>query len=447
MASENSEESAYMLNAPPTPGTGDVEDWEDGGFEELMKQELAREFSGSEREPGTITTDEDGDLEAELAAEMFSSDIDEEPDPVGVEKSNALEDRIPQKVAAKERAKFKPDTQKVANNFFKAPARESQAHTRTGSNASAMAPISSLSTTSKLAKVPAKSKFTTPVPKFNSKTIIQGGGKVTTGSKLAAFTGTKAAAREAARLAKIADIKVQKKSVEDRRASMGIQATAKGEFDNKAAQTIGEVMHTVTKKPKHYHPDGEKRAMAMETSKASMVSTKANPEQKGVAVPVSRKKQMDPSEAKTAHDLTMSKMRSEAVLKGKKKKDAEVEREESKRVAKLAMANNLAAMAEHLQQGEMERQVKTRQLSDHYLAQAAAKNKRKRPDSESSAPLKKTKNPKKPVHKDLSSPHADEQEDENEASDEMEGVTVERKILAHKKTREKSAPSSKKRRA
>lgn len=380
MASENYDEPDHMLDAPPTPGTGDVEDWEDGGLEELVEADIAQVVSGSEEQSGAITTDENSTLEEELAAEIFGSDDEHEHDPIAVDDSDLFGDRIPQQLTAADIANLKPNPKTVANAFFKASTRKPKNYTRTGSSASAQAPIFSQSSTSTLAKVPTKGKFSKSDPKFNPMTIFSLDKKATPGSKLVELTKTNAADKKAVKDAsKVADLKAKNKAVEERRASMGVQANAKGAFDQKP----------------------------------------------------------DPKEAKTkaAYALKKSKLPSEAVKKGKEQ-DAMLEREESKRVADLAMTKNLEAMPEHLPQGEMEGQARARQLSGAFLAEAAATSKRKRPEAESSAPSKKTKTSKMTVHKDLSSPHVYEQEDEDEPADEMEGVRVERKILAPKRTKQ-----------
>lgn len=438
MASENHDESDHMLDAPPTPGTGDVENWEDGGFEDTVEEDIAKAVSRGEEESDTVTTNENGNFEAELAAEMFGSDDDNKPDPIAIDDSDLFGDRIPQELTAEELANFKPDAKTVAHNFFKAPARKSKDHTRSGSNVSAQPPIFSQSTTSKLAKVPMKGKFAKPVPKFNSMTIVPGYGQVTPGSKMAELTETMAADQEAAKHAmKIAVLKAKNKAFEDRRASIGVQATAKAGFGKKGAQAMEEVMHTEVKKPEHYHPDGRKLAMVMEARKSMIASERTKPDQKVIAIPTPRKKEKQAVKAKTAHDLEESKLRSEAVKKGKKQQqDAMLEREENKQIAGLATAKKMADMPAHLQQGEMERQARASRLSDELLAAAAAKNKRKRTEAKSSAPSKKMKTSKMPAHKDLISAHVDEQEDEDEAADEMQGVTVERKIMVHKKTKQ-----------
>lgn len=399
-----------MLDEPPTPGTGDVDGWKDGELEGLLEQTLAAEPEEhlSEEPPATIAASGD----------------------------HKEADGVQEHTAQKTPRKIKPHHKTVADSFFKAPNRKPQEHTRTKSNASAQPFIFSKPTTGKLAKVPTKGQFPKPVPKFNPMTNVPGVGTDYPAIKMADISPAETAAlkRQAAEHAKAAaDLKAKNKEVEDRRVSVGVQAKAKAEFERMAADAAEEVLDTETKKPEHYHPDGQKLAMAMENRKAPIAST-VKPDQKGVARPMKQDKLDEEQKAKI--QLKQSALRSETLKKNKKKKeDVLLEREESKRVAGIAMEKNKAAMPEHYQQGEKDRKARQRQLSDVLLTEGAAKTKRKRPETESSAPSKKTKTSKLQVHKVLSSPHVDEQEDEDDTSAEMEGVTVERKVLAHKKTK------------
>lgn len=416
----------HMLDAPPTPGIGDVDGWEDDGFEELMEREIAagefgsddKEEEPSEEQPGTITTDEIGNLEGptaeELDAELFGEPIVEEPTtealaadlhPTFLPKNPALTPEI------------KPDSKTVADGFFKVPSNKPQKQTRTGSNASSQPPIFSKSASSKLGKVPTRSKFPKPTPKFNPMTIVAPVAKVTPASKLAGLAPAETTAAEREGAERTAEAEAAKKAIEDRRSSLNIQTVIKAQEDATAA---GKVMHTTTKKPEHFHPDGKKLAVAMDAHKPF----KTKPGQKCIATPMKKNEpaaEKGPEKKeKTRRELEKSKQRSDALKKGKKKReDAKIEREESKRTGALLHQKLMESLPKEHQAAEKVRLEKAQELAEALKAELAPKSKRKRPETESSAPSKKTKTSKMPVHKDLSSSHVDEREDDDD-SPEME---------------------------
>lgn len=372
-----------MLKAPPTPGTGDTDDWELDGLERPQTAMNAEEEEVVVNEPNNAVLIAKDDQLLQPGGNAAKPSGDSQISNTSAKKTTMTE------------AEYNAEQMNKGISFMQ-PARTAiKKQNRTRSDSSFVTPaLPSTPASSSSIKIPTKRKSMGAL-NLDPSMMIPIVGRKTAGSKLAdlkddddLFAATVDAGWQAKHAAEI-------EAMEKRRKNLGVQQIAK-----EAIEKVKE--------------SSQKQDKAVQEPKY---------DEQGLLI----------KKEKTEREIEMIEKRSNAVNAGKlNKKNEALEREESRRVFALHQAKLESLSTKDYHEHEKARQERAKDLAMKF----APPVKRKRSNAASTAPSKKLKTSNVTVSNGLTQPCVDEHRNEVEPSVELEGITAQRTFLAPKKTKQ-----------